>query len=341
MAALGIVTSSPPGVEGGHLVIARALVDAARAAGHAAELVITPDYGFGRQTRSYVANFRTDVRRFDQVISLRYPSYAVWHRRHVCWLNHTMREYYDQWPAFAASISPANRVKERIRRTLTHIVDRHLLKQHASEVVAQSQTIRRRIERDFGFTAEVLYPPAPPRPYRSDGYGDFVLAVSRLMPLKRLDLLIRALAEPGARGVRAVLAGDGECRGELERLASQLGVADRVSFLGRVDDDGLLDQLARCRAVCFPTRDEDYGLVTVEAFASFKPVITCRDSGGPAELVLDGETGLVCEPTPSALAEALARVIDDRGAAERMGARAAAYAARMRWSAVVRRLVIV
>src|SRR3954469_11056557 len=107
MAALAIVTSSPPRVEGGHLVIARALVQAAREAGHDARLVVTPDYGFGQQTRSYVANVRADVGQVDQVVSLRYPTYAVRHRRHVHWLTHTMREYYDQWPQFSASISPA------------------------------------------------------------------------------------------------------------------------------------------------------------------------------------------------------------------------------------------
>src|SRR5690348_13957724 len=121
MAVIAVVTSSPPGVEGGHLTIARALVAAAAEAGHTAHLVVTPDYGFGRQTASYWAAWSTDVlqvdgRAVDQVISFRHPSYAVRHPAHVCWLNHTMREYYDLWPQFAASISVKNRVKESVRR---------------------------------------------------------------------------------------------------------------------------------------------------------------------------------------------------------------------------------
>ena len=72
--------------------------------------------------------------------------------------------------------------------------------------------------------------------------------------------------------------------------------------LGAVDAATLVSRLASCRAVVFPAFEEDYGLVTVEAFASGKAVITCRDSGGPAELVRDGETGLVCDPTPASLA---------------------------------------
>ncbi|HEY6212887.1 MAG TPA: hypothetical protein VIW45_11410 [Vicinamibacterales bacterium] len=173
MATLSVVTSSPPGVEGGHLVIARALVEAANAAGHDAHLIVTPDYGFGRLTATYTATLKVDVSRIggravDQVISLRYPSFAVRHRAHVCWLNHTMREYYDLWPRFAASISWRNRIKESVRRAILHTVDRHLLKQHVTKVVAQSRTVQRRLDADFAIRADVLYPPAPQRAYRCD-----------------------------------------------------------------------------------------------------------------------------------------------------------------------------
>ncbi len=145
---------------------ARAGAGRARSRPRRATSIVTPDYGFGQQTRSYLANYRTDVRGFDQVISLRYPSYAVRHRRHVCWLKHTMREYYDQWPQFVRSISPANQLKERVRRSLTHIVDRHVLKQHVTKLCALSQTVRDRAAHDFGIDAEVVYPPPPQRPYR-------------------------------------------------------------------------------------------------------------------------------------------------------------------------------
>src|SRR5687768_10087450 len=135
MAVLAIVTSSPPATEGGHLVIARSLVAAARERGHEARLIVTPDNGLGRLVSSYAANWRTDVRRhqgarIDQVITLRYPSYAVRHPAHVCWLNHTMREYYDLWPRFSAGISRRNRIKETVTRTLIHAADRWLLKEN-------------------------------------------------------------------------------------------------------------------------------------------------------------------------------------------------------------------
>ena len=346
MAVLAVVTSSPPGVEGGHLVIARSIVRAAREIGHDARLVITPDHGFGRQAASYWETWRFDVShvdgvKVDQVISLRYPSYAVRHPAHVCWLNHTMREYYDLWPRLTAAISRGNRVKERVRRTLIRAADAWLLTSNVTRLLAQSRTIQRRLVDELGIRPDVLWPPPPQRAYRCDGYGDYIFTVSRLTPLKRIDLFLRALAEATARRVRAVIAGEGEEAAALKQLAAQLGLLDRVRFLGRVDEEVMLGHLAACRAVCFAPLGEDYGFVTVEAFASRKAVITCSDSGGPTELVRDEVTGLVCEPTPAALALALARVTDDAGFAERLGARAAEQAAAMSWPDVMKRIVIV
>lgn len=346
MASLAVVTSSPPYAEGGHLVIARSLVAAARESGHDARLVITPDARFGRIGASYLATWQTDVSRvegvaIDQVITLRFPSYAVRHPVHVCWLNHTMREYYDLWPRFVASVRRRTIPKEIARRILLHAADTLLLRFNVTTILAQSHTIQRRLVAGLGITCGRLWPPAPQRAYRCDGYGGSILAVSRLTPLKRIDLLVRALAEPVARGVTAVIVGDGEARDALHRSAVDLGVADRVQFLGRVDDAEMLAQLAGCRAVCFPPLSEDYGLITVEAFASRKAVITCTDSGGPTELVRDQENGLICEPTPAAMAIALARMTDDAALAERLGTRAGEQAASMTWDAAVKQLVIV
>ena len=344
MPRVAVVTSSPPLVEGGHLVIARSLVQALASEGYESGLVVTPQNRFGRQASAYLATWLTDVgvtgedRPIHHVISLRYPSYAVRHRSHVCWLNHTMREYYDQWDRFSAPLSWKGRIKERTRRSLIHLADRRLLGR-VKRLFVQSRTIAARIDRWCGLPSEVLYPPAPQRAYRCEAYGDYLFAISRLTPLKRIDLLVESLSEPEARGIRCVIAGDGEERQPLQRLIEQRGLAARVQLLGRVSDAELVDHLARCRAVCFPPFDEDYGFVTIEAFSSGKPVITCRDSGGAAELVAHEATGLVAEPSPSSLAPMLRRLMDDAALAERMGKAAAEVAAGITWSDTVRKLV--
>ena len=344
MSRVAVVTSSPPMAEGGHMVIARELARALRESGHDAQIVVTPQNRFGRQASAYVATWLTDItssegRPIDQVISLRYPSYAVRHPRHVCWLNHTMREYYDLWDRFSTRLSPRGRVKERVRRTFIHAADRYLLMHNVTRLFVQSRTIQERLAIWPSLTSTVLYPPAPARAYRCDRYGDYLLFVSRLTPLKRADLLVHALAERAADGIRCVIAGDGEERAALEVLIDRLGIASRVTLAGPLTEAQLLDHLARCRAVCFPAYQEDYGFITVEAFASGKPVITCRDSGGPVELVRQGETGLVCDPTPAALADDLRQIMDDRPLAERMGAAARHAAARLSWPETVRQLL--
>ena len=342
---VAVVTSTPLFVEGGHLVIARALVQALRDEGHEAAIVETPQNRFGRQGAAYLATWLTDVglgdgnKVVDQVISLRYPSYAVRHPNHVVWLNHTMREYYDQWETFSASLSWKARIKEVARRRVIHSADKYLLTKNVRKVYAQSRTIAARLERWGGIKSEVLYPPPPQRAYRCDGYGNYVFAVSRLAPLKRLSMLIEALANPLAAGIRCVIAGEGEERRALEDAIVAKGLSMRVTLAGRIEDHELLEHLAKCRAVCFPPYDEDYGFVTAEAFACHKPVVTCSDSGGPAELVVDGVTGKVCAPRPEALALALRELMEDPGAVERMGHAASQQVSRMTWPLAIRQLL--
>jgi glycosyltransferase involved in cell wall biosynthesis len=343
---VAVVTSSPPMTEGGHMVIARSLVTALRDEGHEAEIVVTPQNPFGRQASAYIATWLTDLtssdgRRIDQVISLRYPSYAVRHPNHVCWLNHTMREYYDLWERFSAPLSPQGRFKESIRRSFIHGADRYLLSRNVRRLFVQSRTSQARLDIWPSLRSRVLYPPAPQRNYRFEAYGDYIFMVSRLTPLKRPDLLVRALALPAGAGIRAVIAGDGEERPRLEQLIASFKLGDRVTLAGRLTDDEVLTHLSRCRAVCFPPVSEDYGLVTVEAFASRKPVITCRDSGGPAELVADGQQGLVTDPTADALADALRAVMRDQTLAERLGRQAHARGSELTWPATVKTLLAV
>lgn len=347
MSTVAVVTSSPPFVEGGHLVIARALVDALRDAGHEADLILTPQNRFGRQGAAYLANWLTDVGRTadgrptDQVISLRFPSYAVRHPAHVCWLNHTMREYYDLWDRFRAGLSWPHRAKETLRRRLIHAADHYLLTRNVTTLFVQSATIKHRFAAWPDLHAEVLYPPAPQRPYRVDDYEPYLFFVSRFTPLKRPDLVVEALAQPEAAGIRAVLAGEGEGYADIVALVRARGLESRVSLPGRLSEADLLDHLARCRAVVFPPLDEDFGFVTVEAFAAARPVVTCRDSGGPAELVVDDRSGFVVEPTPGALALAMRRLMDDRDLAAHMGAEGAAQVRELTWAATLSRLLVV
>jgi len=342
-----VVTSDVPFVEGGHLTIARSTLRALQEAGYEADLVLTPQNRFGRQFRAYLANRFTDVgldglgRTVDQVISFRFPSFAVKHPRHVCWLNHRLREYYDLWDVLRAQLSRKGLIKETIRRKAIHVADTYLLKHNVTKLFAQSRTIQTRLRKWGNIPSEVLYPPPPKREYRTDGYDKIIFSVSRIHRLKRLDLLVEAFRFVRDTELRAFIIGDGPEFPALQSKVKQYGLENRIYLLGSTDEPTLLSYYARCLAVFFCPLNEDYGLVTPEAFASRKAVITARDSGGPAELVKDGESGFVVEPDPRLIAQKMDELAENKPLAERMGSKAYEQVSAITWEKTIKKLVIV
>jgi glycosyltransferase involved in cell wall biosynthesis len=230
-----------------------------------------------------------------------------------------MREYYDLWERFVGGLGRKGRFKEGVRRRTYHTLDRWLLTRNVHRLIAQSKTIQARLQRFGRIPSELLYPPPPERPYRTEGYGDYVFAVSRLTPLKRMGLLVEAAARMKDRRLSVKIAGEGEEAAALAERIKDLGLEGRVEMLGAVSDALLVEHYARCRAVYFAPWNEDYGFVTLEAFRSGKAVITTADSGGPAELVRHGENGLVGPDSPDGVAAHLDALAADRGLAERLG----------------------
>ncbi len=134
-----------------------------------------------------------------------------------------------------------------------------------------------------------------------------VLALGRLHVKKGFDVLLRALCE--APQAWLWLAGEGELRGELEKQAARLGLAERVRFLGwRYDREALFATADLC---VFPSRYEPFGTVTIEAWANKTPLIAAA-SAGPAATIRDGEDGLLVPIDDArALSAAINRVLGD------------------------------
>ncbi len=126
----------------------------------------------------------------------------------------------------------------------------------------------------------------------------------------------------------------------LRALIKARGLEERITLLGAVGEEEVLSGYAGSLAVFFCPLREDYGLVTPEAFASGKAVITAHDSGGPTELVRDRETGFVVAPDPREIALRIDELAADRALAERLGGAAFAFGSRMRWDETVEKLII-
>ena len=141
-----------------------------------------------------------------------------------------------------------------------------------------------------------------------------LLALGRLHQAKAFDVLLQALTIETRPYLW--LAGDGPLRDELKALAERLGIGSRVRFLGwREDRDALLGAADVC---VFPSRYEPFGTVTVEAWASRRPLVAAA-SAGPAAYVRDGEDGLLVPiDDANALAAAIGRTIDEPDLAARL-----------------------
>jgi len=204
-------------------------------------------------------------------------------------------------------------VRERVRA-----LDREMLGECAA-VYTISQTTSDRLTRFNGIPSAPLYHPSPLAPrLRSGAYGDYFLSVGRLETVKRVDLAIAAMALVPPP-TRLLIAGEGTYRHGLERQIEELGLGDRVTLLGAVDDEALVDLYAGARGVVFAPFDEDYGYVTLEAFEARRPVVTASDSGGVLEFVQHDVNGLVCPPDATAIGACLADLAARPDRAARLG----------------------
>ena len=343
MKTILVCEAQVPFVHGGAEILVRELVRELRAHGHLAELVSVPFKWYPKEEiLPHAAAWRlldlseSNGRPVDVVIATKFPTYCVRHPHKVTWLVHQYRAAYE---LCGTPYSDFNHTEQDVglRDTLTRLDTEMLAESRALFAIAR--TTAARLEKYNGLRAATLYHPPRLAPRLTAGpYGHYVLSIGRIESVKRVDLVIRAMAKADP-SLQLIVAGDGTQRTNVEREAHAAGVADRVRFLGRVDDDQLIGLYAGALAVIYPPYDEDYGYVTLEAFLARKPILTCVDSGGPNEFVVDGSNGFVCEPEPEALADAMSRLAADRRLAAALGDAGYEVARRITWDGVVDALV--
>jgi glycosyltransferase involved in cell wall biosynthesis len=332
-----------PFVHGGAEIHVRELVRELRERGYLAERVSVPYKWYPKdEILPHAAAWRlldlseSNGQTIDRVIASKFPTYFVRHPNKVAWLIHQYRAAYELCGTVYSDFSHTEQ-DVGLRETLIRL-DTEMLGE-CRAIYTNARNTASRLEKFNGLKAEPLYhPPRLAKRIRTGQYGDYVLSVGRIESVKRVDLIVRAMAQVDD-SLQLVIAGDGTQRENVERVASEVGVSDRVTFLGSVDDDELLDLYADALAVAYPPFDEDFGYVTLEAFLARKPVITCVDSGGPNEFVVDGVNGRSTEATPEAYAEAISDIAGDKAKAARMGDAGFDRARTITWDGVIEKLV--
>ncbi|WEJ32919.1 glycosyltransferase [Devosia sp. SD17-2] len=338
----------------------------------------SPEGNFWDLIGSYETFSQLDLSAYDCVISGKYPGWMVNHPNHICYMLHRLRGLYDtyagapldiaaqpeklrallSWVEDAGTEPGADAIPllfERLKalrgdaeseaalgfpgpvsRAIIHFLDNAALsggrvRRHA----AIAGTVARR--KDYfpaDASVDVLYPP----PHRDDyfcGSQDYFFTSSRLDRPKRVDLIIEAYRQVET-DLPLLIAGSGP---DEERLKALANGDERIRFLGFVADGAMAGLYANALAVPFVPFDEDYGLITIEAMRSGKPVITVNDAGGPTEFVTDGVTGLVTAPAPQDLAKALAALANDPVRAAEMGREARKSVDPITWAKVAEGLI--
>ncbi len=259
-----------PLVRGGAELLVRQLVVQLRARGYDVDRVSLHFKWYPKEEiLAHAAAWRlldlteSNGRPIDLVIATKFPSYFVRHPRKVTWLVHQHRAAYElcgtRFRDFEETDSDVG-----LRQTLLRL-DREMLAE-SRRLFTIGRVVSERLEKFNGLRAPVLHNPPVLAPRLAPGpYGDYMLSVGRLEAIKRVDLAVRALRHTD-RAVSLVVVGDGTYRPEIEREAQELGVADRVRFLGAVDEDTLVALYSNALGVVFVPYDEDYGYVTLEAF---------------------------------------------------------------------------
>lgn len=272
---------------------------------------------FKRRYRNFLGLYpfaveQLDVGRPDVVLSF---SHSVAHGAlvrsdalHLCYCHTPIRYVWDLYHPYLRLSGLTSGPKSWLARAILHYI--RLWDAGAAgrvdAYIANSKFVARRIERIYGKTARVVYPPVElerfhPGPKRGDHY----LVVGRMVPYKRADLAVVTCTR---LGIPLRIVGDGPELGRLKRLAGPT-----VQFAGRVSDAQVAEEMAGAKALLF-CGEEDFGITPLESQAAGTPVIA-YGRGGALETVIgpDGEdasaaTGLFFpDPSAESLAEALAR----------------------------------
>jgi glycosyltransferase involved in cell wall biosynthesis len=320
---IALCSSFVPFVDGGGRFIVEWLERKLLENGHEVERIYLPFVEDPRDMFAQMVGYRLIdlTESCDRLIAFRPPSYMLRHPRKVLWFIHHVRGYYDLWNTEYRPVPDS--VSGRAIRETVFAADNCTLRE-AQHIFTNSRTVSDRLRQFNGIESEVLYPPLrDPERFRSDGYSDEIVCVSRIEHHKRQHLLIEALSHTRTP-VKLRLSGISsfsEYSGELEALTHRLGLEERVIIEHRwITEEEKTERLAPALAVAYVPLDEDsYGYLSLEGSHAQKAILTTTDSGGVTELVTDSVNGYVCAPHPQALGDAMDRLFLDRSSASAMG----------------------
>lgn len=257
----------------------------------------------------------------DRLIAIRTPSYLLQHPDKYLWFIHHYREMYDLWET-TYNMLPKEDNTLAIREYVKRADD--LAFQESKKIYTNSQIVSDRLLKYNNITATPVYPPVlHPEQFYCNKYGDYIYYSSRICGHKRQLLAIEAMKYVKT-GVKLVITGSSEneeVRTQIKQMIQHNGLEKKVEICDKwISEEEKAEYLANCLAGIYIPYDEDsYGYPSLEAHHSSKAVISCKDSGGTRELIIDGYNGYMVDPEPEKLAEVFDQLYEDKKLAEKMG----------------------
>lgn len=322
------------GEQGGAENFYKALTKALCEAGAKAEQVnvVGDESTFESIKETYLRFYDLDLSDYDGVISTKAPGYVVRHPNHITYLQHTMRVFYDMFEVEFPEPSDELLAHQELILQLDAAA---LAYPRTKKVFVIGHEVRQRLLQYINVDSEVIHESLYEEKFMPGEYRDYLYMPGRLHRWKRIDLIIKAMKYINAPLVLKI-SGIGESGKYLKELAEG---DPRIEFLGRVSDKELVDYYANALAIPFVPLREDFGLVTLEAFRSAKPVITCIDSGEPTFFVENGENGFVCPPNPKIIASKIEWLLDHRDQARRMGVAGGKSVKNLTWDIITEKIL--
>ncbi|MED4601677.1 glycosyltransferase [Paenibacillus validus] len=216
---------------------------------------------------------------------------------HFCYCHTPMRFAWD-FESYIARETYSPLVKKTLRSYVKYLKNWDMkTADRVDEYVANSNVVRQRIKSCYGIDAQVIFPPVNTERFSiSNQVEDYYLVVSRLVPYKRIDLVVEAF---NRNGQKLLIVGGGPDLGRLKSMANP-----NIQFLGRLEDNEVSRLMSRCRAFIFPG-EEDFGITPLEVNAAGRPVIAYK-AGGALDTISHGTNGLFFDrQTPDSLIQAV------------------------------------
>jgi len=243
-----------------------------------------------------------DLRSYDLILS---SSHAVAKgvlthpgQLHICYCHTPMRYAWDLYHSYLEEMGV---IKKNIAKWILQYLRTWDVKSldRVDHFISNSQYVARRIKKNYGREATVIYPPVETDVLKvNENKEDFYITVARLVPYKKIDLIVEAFGHLPEK--RLVVIGDGPAMNRVRSKAKK-----NIEILGRQPDEVMRDYLGRAKGFVFAA-DEDFGIAPLEAQATGTPVIALA-KGGSLETVTE-KTGLFFqEPTVASLVEAIHR----------------------------------